>query len=1274
MKAETELHLIQERLRLALESVNDGIWDWNVKSGDVYWSPRSYTMLGYEPDEFVVTYPKWASMVHPEDLDSAESIIQESVKSGVNFRIEYRFKNKDGSWLWLLTRGKCIERDDKGLPLRIIGTNIDLTQRKLDEAELRKNESELNAIYENAPLLMLLVDKERRVIKMNDQALKFSGRTKNECAGLRGGEVLRCVHSLDNPKGCGYGPACKECGIRNAILETFNGRPVQCKEIILPYKDPANPINVCVLISTKQLEGFEKDVVLVCLEDITERKQIENELRKEKEFTDVTLDSLQDTFFLFEPNTGIPVRWNNSFREITGYSDLEITKLPAPLAYFQDKDKDLALDFMHKVLANGCGSIELDLLCKDGHTIPFEYIVSTIYNENSVPKYLIAIGRDITDRKNAEKNLKENENLLSASFSSIQDGMLILDKNLNIIRTNPVIKKWCGNDLTGNKLKCYRSFRNHTAPCDTCPSVRALKSGNAEFGVLNGFPGSEIEWLEVYSYPIKNTESGEITGVVEFLRDITERKHAEKALLDSEAKLREAQQMAQLGHWYWEVSTGKVEWSEQVYKIFGLSAEEFIPEINSILEMSPWPETRRRDKELIDKAVANHSKGDYEQKFLRPNGTIGYYYSTFQGVYNSDGDLMAIKGTVQDITERKQAEQELLKQRERLDLAQEAAGIGMYDWDVINDEAVCSGRFFEIFGIESQEKPLAQSQWQSMVYPEDRSRTLNEVNDSLCNGADYDTEYRIVWPDGSIKWVGSKAKVFCDSDGKAYRMIGTMTDITTNKQLALQLNMISNAIEKSINAFDIVDHNGNLIYVNKAYLDMWGYDSADEIIGTSPVSHCADSSIPAQIIGKLKADGECILEFKARRKDGSLFDVLMCASLDYDFDGNEIYLGTSIDITDRKKNEETIKNYNIRLQEEVRDRTKELSNKNESLKNEITNRIKAENELKAAVSQLIQSEKLATVGQLAAGVAHEINTPLGAIGSSNTTILQQFEGLLGNIEDEFKILKENLDLIKTLIIKISKSSIEMTSRQTRQMKSLLTEQLSQQGVNDPDAVASFLVSVGLIDDYQVYLPLFNKDNSVQILNFIRRISNIISGSKIIDTAVKQSSRVVYALRDYARVDPEERFIEADIKDTIETAIVLNGNKVKHGIELKADLDDVPHTMCRPHELCQVWTNLVSNAVYAMGEVGTLTITLKCVKNNINVIIADTGCGIPEDIKTQIYDPMFTTKPVGEGTGLGLDIVKRIIDRHNGTLQMESQVGVGTTFTISIPVIEPALVF
>jgi hypothetical protein len=142
-RADEAIRKSEERLRLTLDATSEGIWDWNIPTGKAFFSPHYYTMLGYEPYEFPQSYESWISLCHPEDIGQAERIIMDSVSKGERFTVEFRLKTKHGDWLWVLGRGKIIEWDDKGQPLRLVGTHTDISDRKQAEEEVRLLNEEL---------------------------------------------------------------------------------------------------------------------------------------------------------------------------------------------------------------------------------------------------------------------------------------------------------------------------------------------------------------------------------------------------------------------------------------------------------------------------------------------------------------------------------------------------------------------------------------------------------------------------------------------------------------------------------------------------------------------------------------------------------------------------------------------------------------------------------------------------------------------------------------------------------------------------------------------------------------------------------------------------------------------------------------------------------------------------------------------------------------------------------------------------------------------------
>lgn len=158
-----ELHEKAARLNLALEAGNDGLWDWDVPSGTAFFSPRYYTMLGYEPGEFGASYDSWRSMLHPDDLERAEKAIRDSLDTGRSYESEFRMRAKSGEWVWVLSRGRVIERDGSGAPLRLAGTHVDLSERKRAEERLAHSETFFKAIVNNAMEAILIVQGERLV-------------------------------------------------------------------------------------------------------------------------------------------------------------------------------------------------------------------------------------------------------------------------------------------------------------------------------------------------------------------------------------------------------------------------------------------------------------------------------------------------------------------------------------------------------------------------------------------------------------------------------------------------------------------------------------------------------------------------------------------------------------------------------------------------------------------------------------------------------------------------------------------------------------------------------------------------------------------------------------------------------------------------------------------------------------------------------------------------------------------------------------------------------
>jgi PAS domain S-box-containing protein len=764
-----------------------------------------------------------------------------------------------------------------------------------------------------------------------------------------------------------------------------------------------------------------------------------------------------------------------------------------------------------------------------------------------------------------------------------------------------------------------------------------------------------------------------------------------RQLQESKARLEEAQRVAHVGHWEWDLATDAIAWSDETYRIFGLSPQERPMDLATVRSMV-HPEDREPLYQAVDLDLVAGQRPSGEFRIVRPSGEVrtvssltSERWSSLPGDAKRDASGRPYKlfGTIQDITERKRSEEafqeisrKLQESNAKLEEAQRIANVGHYSWNLIENRVIWSDEVYRIYGLDPLQGTIDLVKVSEMIHPEDRELVFRAAEEALRSGTPADIEHRLVRPDGEVRTIHSVGTVKRDASGHPYEMFGTAQDITDRKrsEQALKRN------EFYLSEGQRIAHIGSWAFSDSGHY--WS-DELYKIYGLDPQNgaptveqylnliHPQDRASMAETIRRMQEE-QCGFDQIERiiRPDGQLRYIRAVAVPLVEQGIFKGFIGTTMDVTEQE----------LLTQELRRDQ-----------------------------AYLAEAQSLTHIGSWATNFHTQQMFHL----SDETFRLHGFDP-----QDAPIPLERFFDTIhpedRPAVTAVLERAIQTrTDYDVREFRVCLPDGsirfLRTIGHHNPAAEMGYYIGITMditerkqaeqerekLRQLEADLAHINRVNmmgelAAALAHEIRQpiAASITSASAClrwlardppdleraraaaarIEQDGNRAAEVINRLRSFYKKGAPPEPVLVDLKEVIwEMTALLRKEAVRHSVRIHSEPNEsVPSVLADRVQVQQVFMNLMLNAIEAMRDTGgKLTISSRLTpEGQVTVSIGDTGIGLSAENTERIFDAFHTTKP--QGTGMGLAITRSIVEAHGGRVWATVNQDTGATFHFTLP--------
>ena len=1241
--SEQALRVSEARLAFTQQVGKVGSWQNHLTNNTLHWSQETHRIFETDPDSFAPTLEAFFNFVHPEDRSSVHQTYLESLDSREAQAIEHRLLMPGGRIKFIEGRWQTFF-DDLGAPMHVIGTSLDITERKLAEQQLQHSAALLRAVTNGAPDAIYVKDLEGRYLLFNEGAARLVGKTVAEVIG-------RDDTTIFDPDSV------------RLIQETDRRALESGSSITTEEKLTSSGVTRIYQVSKAPLRDSENRIIglIGISRDITRQRQAEQDLLASEARLRAIVENEPECVKVITTDARLQDINAAGLRMIEASSVEAVRGRPIePLIH--PEDRACFRELHERNLAGYTGQLRFRITALQGTERWMETHSTPLFDSRGAVQSVLSVTRDVTEQRRAEMALRQSEENFRSLFSEAANGIAVTTLDGQFIRANPAYCRMLG--YTEAELR-RRNFADLTHPEDRPHNLdlnRRLIAGDLPSFILEKrylHKNGQSVWTRV-SVSTRKDSAGRADQIIAVTEDITELRQAAEELARHQALLRIAGTIGKLGGWSVSLPEMTLVWSDQMAIIHDLEPGS-TPDIEAAFGYYD-PEDREQVREVFLECVRTGHPFETTARLVTAKGRRIWIRAIGEAVRDANGTILRVQGAFQDITEQKTAALEIQRLGQRLTSTLES----MTDAFFILD---CNWRFV-FFNTQAErllrrrrEDLLGRDVWQ-------------EFPDAV--GSRFELEYRHAMASGNSvtfeeyapslnTWF--EAHAYPSEDGLAVYF----RDITERHHSEEALRQSEERFREMAESIDDVFFNydpvhNRLLYANPAYERLWSRP-LEEIIAQPTVClesvHPEDRAIAEQAFLRQTSDETTQSEFRILRPDGSLRWVQVNAVAAKDTDGRvERVISTMRDITAGKQAEAL-----LREQAALLDKAQDAI-----LVRNLEHRILYWNK---SAERLYGWTAEEAVGQVSGTLLYR---DLSAFNAAHAIMMERGEWS-GELHQVTKGGRH-------LIVEAHWSLVRNDRGQPKSVLAINTDVTERKRIEQQFLRSQRMESIGTLaggiahDLNNVLAPILM---SIELLKLDETRADKLDILATVESSAQRGADMVRQVLSFAR-GVEGRQIRLQPAHLLrEVAKITNETFFKSIRIVTRIAEDLWTIQGDPTQLHQVLLNLCVNARDAMPDGGTLTISANNVALDeaeaaslgpdlqpgchVHLCIEDTGTGIPPELLERIFDPFFTTKEPGKGTGLGLSTALAIVRSHRGLLRPQSTPGEGTRFDLYLPALE-----